>query len=281
MKNQTIRVLAFISFITLALFLSKNATLAQEIEYRTVRETSNLFGPIKKVTYFKGESLSVLKIYSYRDDGSLETLEIPSWRILTYDFKGRPLKNEKITPSGREITSFTTYNDSQLTYSNFSYSNNPIEIMGKLNGNGDIIETKHYSPIGEYIGYSIYEYKDGLKKTSTKFNEKGIPCEKFENIYDSKEHILEVSHYEITVKETTQYLLSSKECYIFDSQGRLFENRLYRGPSQELSMITTYSDYDNYGNWTKRTETFVGPGEIVLYPIKMRKIEYYLAGQWG
>lgn len=260
-------------FIMLSIIISSYSTVfAQENNTNfTQKDNANLLGPVKTVTYFEGESSKILIIHSYRKDGSLESLGIPDKFLISYDTKGRAIKNENIKSYGKDITSFTIYDDLNHKYTSYSFSSIPNERTGTLNDNGDVLESSAYSTNGDYIGKTIHEYsKDRRKSISIRYNGKGKLRDKYETIYDIHGHTLESNHYDVT-SNPIQYVIKSKECNKFDSNGRQVETDLYERSSLLLTDITIYSDYDRYGNWTKRTKT----KGYSLYPTQLRKIEYF------
>lgn len=156
-------------------------------------------------------------------------------------------------------------------YTSYSFSNIPSERTGTLNDNGGVLETSAYSPNGEYIGKTIHEYsKDRRKSISIRYNGKDNPRDKYETIYDIHGHTLKSNSYD-TTSNPIQYVIKSKECNKFDSNERQVETDLYDRLSLFLTDITIYSDYDRYGNWTKRTQT----KGYSLYPTQLRKIECF------
>ncbi|EIW18740.1 MULTISPECIES: hypothetical protein [Pelosinus] len=244
----------------------------------TDRDTENLLGPVKKVTNFFGESSSIASIFTYRSNGYRESMELPKYNLLmTYDEKGRMLTSEKITPSGRQVSINTVYDDSKHTYTVYSNSSNPPQVSGELTETGYSKGSSHYSPTGDFIGYGVYEYdKNGLLVGWTNYNINSIPVKRNEFVHDTNGHIKEINIYEASGKDHPQLTLSSKECFVFGVDGRLLEIRDYRGSDQVLCKIILYSDYDKYENWLKRTESYVAYPEIrSMSPIQIRKIEYH------
>lgn len=107
------------------------------------------------------------------------------------------------------------------------------------------METIHYSPTGEYIGNTLFEYNEkGLLILITR----GITFETYKTLYDLNGRIVESSRYDvINYKDPMQSILAHKECYAYDAKGRLIERYIYNGASQEPNIITIYLIMINMG----------------------------------
>lgn len=110
-----------------------------------------------------------------------------------------------------------------------------------------------------------------------KNNKRGIPFETYKTLYDLNGRIIETNRYDNkNYKDPLQSILAHKECYTYDTKGRLTEKRVYSGPAQGLSIIITYTEFDTYGNPTKQIHEDV---DLILKkfypPIKFVRYEYY------
>ena len=288
--NKQARNLSVIIFgILIIIFLSCTLVFAQDSDTSrfTDREKDGLLGPVKNVKGFLvGNSTPVsLFTQSYRIDGSRETMEskvLINPFIQIFDTKGREIKNEVLNQGKKELTSYRVYDDINHTFIIHFQAPDalPKDVSGKLTNDGEIQEIKHYSPTGEYLGNTLYEYNEkGLLVSMTKSLADGIPFETYNNLYDINGRVIEKNRYDAsyrTYKGPVQSILAYKECYTYDTKGRLVEKRIYRGASQELIIITTYADFDKYGNATKQTVEDINSSLKGFFsPIKLMEYEYF------
>lgn len=287
MRNKKIRNISVVLLGILAtMLLSCTLAFAQtssDAKKIKDREKDGVLGPVKSVSFFWDGKPTPIWTRSYRNDGSLEMIEYNIGAnpiIQTCDNKGRIVKVETLNQGKRELSSKSIYDDINHTETIYLQGSDhlPKEQSNKLTVDGKPLETIHYSPTGEYIGNTLFEYNEkGLLILMTKFSKRGIAFETYKTLYDLNGRIVESSRYDVkNYKDPMQSILAHKECYAYDAKGRLIERYIYNGASQEPNTITIYSDYDKYGNATKLTDV---KRELYLdkfFPsVKLMKYEYY------
>ena len=287
MRNKKSRNISVIMLGTLAIMLLSYtfafAQTSSDAKKFTDREKDGFFGPVKSVAIFFDGKSTPIWTKLYRKDGSREMIEYRIGAnpiIQTCDNQGRIIKNEIINQGKKELSSYSIYDDVNHTHTIYFQNSDhvPKEQTDKLTADGQPLETNHYSPTGEYIGNTLYEYNEkGLLVTVVKNSSKGIAFETYKTLYDLNGHVIEQNRYDIkNYKAPTQSILAYKECYSYDAKGRLIEKNIYSGAFQDLTMTTVCSDYDKYGNAKRLTDV---KREIYLDkffpPVKQMKYEYY------
>lgn len=279
-------VLAIIFWILTIMILSCTFVFAQtynDTNKFTDRQRDGFLGPVKSVSFFfDGVSTPVWRRL-YREDGSREMVEymIGSEMIITtFDNKGRTIKSEILRQGKKELTSYSIYDDLNHSCTTYFQDAEHVskEIIRQLTDDGKDLETRNYSPSGEYIGNRLYAYNEqGLLVLMIKNNKHGIPFETYKTVYDSAGRILEMNRYDNkNYKDPTQSILAYKENYTYDSKGCLTEKRIYFGNSQNLSTIVTFMNFDKYGNSTKQVHENVD--QVVnknFPPIKFVEYAYF------
>ncbi|MBP2637050.1 MAG: hypothetical protein H6Q72_2957 [Firmicutes bacterium] len=286
-RNKKAKNLSVIVFgILVSMLLSCTLVFAQtrnETNKLSDREKDGLLGPVKSMAFFFDGSSTPIWTKCYREDGSRETAEYMIGTnpiIQTFDNKGRIIKSELSIQGKKELTSYSIYDDTNHTCTTYFQDPKhlPKEIIQKLTDDGNALETTHYSPNGDYIGNTLYQYTEtGLLVLMIKNNKHGMPFETYKTLYDLYGRILEINRFDNkNYKDPKQSILAHKECYTYDSEGRLTEKRIYMGSDQRLSTIITYMDFDQYGNSTKQihedADRFLNK---FFPPIKFVKYEYF------
>lgn len=289
MINSKVRNKSVIAFgILITIFLSCTFAFAQtsnDSKKFTDREKDGLLGPVKSMAFFFDGASTPIWTKSYREDGSRERIEYMIGAnpiIQTLDNKGRIIKSEISIKGKIELTAYSIYDDTNHICTTYSQDPEhlPTETTRKLTDDGSDLETTHYGPTGEYIGNTLYEYNEnGLLVLKTKNDKHNIPFETYKTLYDANGRVVEINRYDNkNYKDPIQSILAHKECYIYDTEGRLTEKRIYSGNFQGLSLSTiiTYMEFDKYGNSTKQIHEDVDQILKKFFPpIKFVKYEYF------
>lgn len=285
-RNRKIQNILVITFgIIVTMFLACTFVFAQTNKTSKLsdREKDGLLGPVKSMTFFFDGSATPIWVKSYRKDGSREMTEYMIGAnpiIQTFDDKGRMIKSEIIIQGAKELTAYSIYDDINHTCTTYAQDPKrlPKEITHKLTNDGNDLEILHYSPTGEYIGNTLYEYNEkGLLVLLTKNDKQGIPFETNKTSYDLTGRVLEMKRYDNkNYKDPLQSTLAYEECYTYDTKGRLAEKRIYFGAFPGLSTVITYTDFDKHGNSTKQIHENVDHIlEKFSPPIKFVRYEYF------
>lgn len=168
-RNKKAKIISVIVFgILVSMLLSCTIAFAQtrsETNKLTDRETDGLLGPVKSMSFFFDGSSTPIWTKSYRVDGSREMAEYMIGTnpiIQTFDNKGRIIRSEVINQGKKELTTHSIYDDINHICTTYVQDPKhlPREIIQKLTDAGNDLETPHYSPTGEYIGNTLYEYNE-------------------------------------------------------------------------------------------------------------------------
>ncbi len=284
----------------MALLFSCSSILASR-SHLSEKDKNNLLGPVKQVSTFSNlYNMSISTIRSFRENGSIERLEIKSNTALTitYDEKGRVIRSEGITSDGKKSITSNYYDDDSYQYIiRYQKEGFSREVSGRLSTSGNFIDYYEYEPNGDYRGKTIseynanglvsernyynsvdkhflkvtYRYNDiGLCVLETAYRDNGTISRRNENIYDEHGRCLEYSRYESDPYDDSECILKYKERVTFDQNGRQIESEVYYH-GDRLNTIMIYSDFDKYGNWQRQIKKYGDQKEQLL----LRKIEYY------
>ena len=209
--------------------------------------------------------------------------------IYTYDYKGREIKNDTFKFKDRLVeihmsqydnndnkTNSTQFHPDGRVHAIYNYKydkrGNLIELLtDDMDANIKYKYTYHYDDTGNVIESNYYDSYSAEPKELLEFlinNIELLPIflnRKTNNKYDGKGNIIESINY------NQKGLVISKSTWIIDGKRNTIEYMLFNSEGGIDSKRTYKYNYDETGNWIKRTVF----EKDILRDIIVREIEYY------
>ena len=204
--------------------------IAGEVEHFT-ETTYNIFSDEEETTFEREEDPSLTAEFDINAYGNItkQTIIVPSGDFITTEYVYESgLKTEEITqnPEGRSEHTFVEYDENQL----------PISETTKRNGN-DIAKTTFF-----------HDGKKQLTEIATLYTN-GVHVRRYFT-YDENGNKVE----EKTI-EKSEFTSEERTVYAYDEHNEVVESTDYDAEGNiQMTTQYRYSDYDEHGNWTSKTE---------------------------
>lgn len=199
-------------------------------------KTEKIKGPAFALTFDKNGNLT--QAIDYNPNGSQEGIS-----TFEYDQHGNKIKE---TYQSQKSSSLFTYK--------YQYSNGRKTQEERHEGNGGAVIRKNFTYDNKQNISEISEYEsDGRLYRRTTFK------------YDEKNNKTEEARY------NADGSLSSRTTYKYDDKGNQTEYVLYSEENVKEDSATYQYEYDQYGNWTKRTKTKNGSVQEIIE----RQVTYF------
>ena len=204
--------------------------IADDVE-RFTENTYNIFSDEEETKFERDEDPSLTAEFEINDCGNIakQTIIVPSGDYITteyvYEFG---VKTEEITqnPEGRSEHTFVEYDEHQL----------PISEATKRDGN-DIAKTTFF-----------HNEKKQLSEIATLYTN-GVHVRRY---FTYDEHGNKVEEKTI---EKSEFTSEERTVYTYNERNEVIESIDYDTDNNILmSTQFQYSDYDDHGNWTSKTE---------------------------